>query len=376
MTELSNNTNISSSVLITRLFATKQAADNDMTTKMDTYTAITDSQSAEADPVALRLALNCLLPDESDQYTLAATAQKIAQLEAYLVDNQLDKSEYAGDKLSVAMQKTEQVYKSSSAATEDDIVTLINKQQQLVKISSDATDEIKIELRNQSLRIESTLVQAASVLTEESGNSHKDLTDGISDLIDNVKENYFDKYSDLMKHYTELYQLYNETVLATAAKVVTSGKDGNSVTFNATQMKEAYDQFEKQVASLEEKLGSVSGWGYMSDSEKEATRTIMAPAFDVSDNGTITFNLSEYNSSPNYPTGASDSSWEADIATTTYQSWLASFNAVGTSLQSYMQTFAQRYSQSVSTFNNLTSLLINNISVLNEYPKEVFKNLT
>ncbi|MBG6247237.1 MULTISPECIES: IpaD/SipD/SspD family type III secretion system needle tip protein [Symbiopectobacterium] len=70
--------------------------------------------------------------------------------------------------------------------------------------------------------------------------------------------------------------------------------------------------------------------------------------------------------------GAEDGKY-AEVSTTRYQAWLASFNSVGSAFQSNMQSFAQRYSQANSTFDNLNRVLSSVISTLGDSARDVLK---
>ncbi|CCO82239.1 Translocator protein bipD [Erwinia amylovora Ea266] len=63
------------------------------------------------------------------------------------------------------------------------------------------------------------------------------------------------------------------------------------------------------------------------------------------------------------------------MPTASYHAWLATFNAAGSALQSNMQSFAQRYSQSNSTFDQLNKVLSGVISTLGDSAREVYKSI-
>jgi invasin D len=108
----------------------------------------------------------------------------------------------------------------------------------------------------------------------------------------------------------------------------------------------------------------------MNDEQKQNMAATLKPAFDVDQStGKISFNLEQYEGRPYFPSDGS-----GKVSTSSYQAWLASFNAVGTGLQSNMQSFAQRYTQANSTFDNLNKVLSGAISTMADSAKDVFKS--
>lgn len=83
------------------------------------------------------------------------------------------------------------------------------------------------------------------------------------------------------------------------------------------------------------------------------------------------FNFDNATTSSAYPAGIEDK----NVSTPSYQAWLATFNASGSTLQSNMNSFTQRYSQANSTFDNLNKVLSGTISSLSDAAKDVFKSL-
>lgn len=85
--------------------------------------------------------------------------------------------------------------------------------------------------------------------------------------------------------------------------------------------------------------------------------------------------VKKYNTDNNskYPAGIELP--KSDVSTPSYQAWLATFNAVGSTLQSNLNSFSQRYTQANSTYDNLNKVLSGAISSLSEQAKTVFKDL-
>ncbi|MBA4823757.1 IpaD/SipD/SspD family type III secretion system needle tip protein [Pantoea ananatis] len=191
----------------------------------------------------------------------------------------------------------------------------------------------------------------------------------MAEAIKNIRTNYVDFYAGLMQKYTEMYEAYNEYVQKASADAVKAGEDGNNVDFTNSTMKGGYDKFDSAVKGLD--LGSVDNWDKMTDAQKASMTATLEPAFKVDQSsGKISFNLDQYNGRPYYPSDGG-----GKVSTSSYQAWLASFNAIGTGLQSNMQSFAQRYTQANSTFDNLNKVLSGAISSMADSAKDVLKAL-
>lgn len=211
------------------------------------------------------------------------------------------------------------------------------------------------------------------------GTSYAELWAAIANAIQTIKEDYVDFYADLMKQYTEMYEAYNEFVQKASSDAVSAGKDGNTVGFDMNKMAEGYTNFDDYV-NAHTPAGEVKNWKGMTEQEKNDMRITLEPAYHVNNEGEITFNLDQYNNTVKntYPSTLNSGSVENGIATpstSSYQAWLATFNSTGSALQSNMQSFAQRYSQANSTFDNLNKVLSGAISALGESAKDVFKAL-
>lgn len=228
------------------------------------------------------------------------------------------------------------------------------------------------------------LSESKSVTTHT---SYAQLWAAMATAIDNIKSDYVDFYADLMQKYTQMYEAYNKHVQAAASEAVEAGKDGNHVNFNGHKMRAGYFAFEAARKSIN--LGSVKHWNEMSVEEQKSMTTTLEPAFKVSADGAISFNIGpfitdksigplwveeSFNNSPAYPTGIT--SYDSSVSTVGYQAWLASFNAGTSGLQSNMQSFAQRYSQANSTFDNLNKVLSGSISSLADSARDVLKSLS
>ncbi|ARF52342.1 IpaD/SipD/SspD family type III secretion system needle tip protein [Pantoea stewartii] len=191
----------------------------------------------------------------------------------------------------------------------------------------------------------------------------------MAEAIKNIRTNYVDFYAGLMQKYTKMYEAYNEYVQKASADAVKAGEDGNNVDFNNNTVKGGYDKFDSAVKGMD--LGSVDNWDKMTDAQKASMTATLEPAFKVDQSsGKISFNLDQYNGRPYYPSDGG-----GKVSTSSYQAWLASFNAIGTGLQSNMQSFAQRYTQANSTFDNLNKVLSGAISSMADSAKDVLKAL-
>lgn len=83
--------------------------------------------------------------------------------------------------------------------------------------------------------------------------------------------------------------------------------------------------------------------------------------------------LADFDEKYGTPFPSADS--DGKVSTPSYQAWLATFNASGSTLQSNMNSFTQRYSQANSTFDNLNKVLSGTISSLSDAAKDVLKSL-
>lgn len=275
---------------------------------------------------------------------------------------------------------------SDGAQPSDDVAEMVANQEQRIKSSAQALSDIQREnvtnrtKANYSLSKFSAEKQRAlqehapdSKIGDDEISTHTsyaELWDRMALAIKEIKGDYVDFYADLMQKYTEMYKAYNMYVQGAASKAVSTGDDGNNVKFDLTVMSKGYGNFMNEVNGID--LGSVKNWDKMTPEEHKSMETTLAPAFNVNDSGKISFNLEQYNAAPGAPSGIID----GKVSTASYQAWLASFNAVGSAMQSNMQAFAQRYSQANSTFDNLNKVLSGAIASLAESAKDVLKALS
>jgi invasin D len=321
-------------------------------------------------------------------------AEKMDELRASLKQFGLDTSDddFENSKLRAALEQLKNA--NDTARPQDDVSQTIAAQQQRVKESARALSEIQREVatgRTKANYAASQFTAAKENALRSSAPDESSSDDEISvhtsyaqlwarmaEAIKNIKTEYVDFYADLMQKYTEMYESFNNNVQKAGSEAVTAGKDGNNVNFDAAAMQNGYKKFQDEVDAID--LGSVKNWDQMSDAEKQTMKTTLQPAFNVDSSGKISFNLDQYNAAPNYPAGFIDFNGmvipsKTEISTAGYQAWLASFNASGTALQSNMQSFAQRYSQANSTFDNLNKVLSGAISSLADSAKDVLKAL-
>jgi len=250
--------------------------------------------------------------------------------------------------------------------------------------TAEALGDIRNEIRNQRLYRKSAsekFVASTSSLENEfatngeitTGTSYAEIWLRLAMFIGDVKKDYVDFYADLMQKYTEMYESFNENVQKASSEAVSTGDDGNNVSFDISKMQAGYDAFQKDVDRLNNELGSVDGWGSMTDDEKRRMTITLEPAFKVDSNGKISFNMDQYNSvSGTYPSGIKN----GKVSTASYQAWLATFNAAGNAFQSNMQSFAQRYSQANNNFDTLNKILSSAISTLADSARDVLKSLS
>lgn len=266
----------------------------------------------------------------------------------------------------------------------DDVAGILANQEQQAKSTAQLLADIQREIATNRTKVNYAFSQfsaqkqkavSGAAAKPEIGDdeisthtSYAELWARMAAAIKEIKGDYVDFYAELMQKYTKMYEAYNTVVQGAASKAVSAGDDGNNVKFNEDIMAQGYSGFWPAIAPID--LGRVKNWEKMTDEERKAMVTTLAPAFKVSD-GVIKFNLDQYSAAPNYPAGIKD----GKVSTASYQAWLANFNAAGSALQSNMQAFAQRYSQANSTFDNLNKVLSGSIASLAESAKDVLKAL-
>jgi invasin D len=324
-----------------------------------------------------------------DVITSAGVDDRLKEARNFVQQNGLDISsdDFSDQKLDTAFAQIKAATDNVKAS--DNATDTIACQHQRVAKTKTALDTIQKELGlnrtkvsysenglNATIRTSQQKIddiKAAAKNTDSSGEftvhtSYSTLWAAMAQAISSIRTDYVDFYADLMQKYTEMYQAYNDYVQKASADSVTSGEDGNNVNFDNGKMQGGYDNFNNAVNEID--LGSVSNWDQMNDEQKQNMAATLKPAFDVDQStGKISFNLEQYEGRPYFPSDGS-----GKVSTSSYQAWLASFNAVGTGLQSNMQSFAQRYTQANSTFDNLNKVLSGAISTMADSAKDVFKS--
>ncbi|QUG74596.1 IpaD/SipD/SspD family type III secretion system needle tip protein [Erwinia sp. E602] len=346
--------------------------------------------------------LRCLAPQSSGDKTFADTEARMNALSNAFAGLGLPPAarEIATGKLLQASE-LRQAMMTAFDKPQADVTALAACQQRLAEVVTEATSEISSDLRNNALTARRAEVQTKAKLELEAkqakkseistSTSYADLWQVLAEAVGSIKNDYVDEYARLMKAYADMYQAYNETVQNAAGEAIGSGNESSKVEIDPRILNKAYEAFREKRHEIEKSLGYVKGWEHMDDVAKQHWITTMAPAFELEINGKISLNMSQYDNSADYPAGVEATVWRRmpptwefveldadpqDVSTATYQAWLASFNAVGTGLQSNMQSFAQRYSQANSTFDNLNKVLSGAISALADSAKEVFRNLS
>lgn len=221
--------------------------------------------------------------------------------------------------------------------------------------------------------------------------SYSDMWAEFHSLIGRVKSNHVDFYANLLQAYTQMFDAYNSFVQKAAADAVFTQDDANKIWFEGARIeRQGYMNFkdwvEKKYISSRD-VFKIPNFESLSPSVKQDIEAILKPAFVVSKDN-ITFDLTlfdsirkqaltNYNTLVDWKPGGTEpeKSDGKQITVVAYQAWLASFNSVGSGLQSNMQTFAQKYTQANSTFDNLNKILSGFISALGESAKEVMKSI-
>ena len=329
--------------------------------------------------------LRCLAPQSSGDKTFADTEARMNALSNAFAGLGLPPAarEIATGKLLQASE-LRQAMMTAFDKPQADVTALAACQQRLAEVVTEATSEISSDLRNNALTARRAEVQTKAKLELEAkqakkseistSTSYADLWQVLATAIGSIKNDYVDEYAKLMKAYADMYQVYNETVVKAAGEAVTASQVSGHVWFERRTVIKGYSDFKEKMGKISQNLGSVKGWSDMDEQARQQMKTTLAPAFNVDNNGNITFNLDQYDSMPSLPSDSENGT--STPSTASYQAWLATFNAVGTGLQSNMQSFAQRYSQANSTFDNLNKVLSGAISALADSAKEVFRNLS
>ncbi|EBD2439610.1 IpaD/SipD/SspD family type III secretion system needle tip protein [Salmonella enterica] len=235
----------------------------------------------------------------------------------------------------------------------------------------------------------------------------------ISGSITSIKKNYVDVYADLMQKYVIMYQDYNDTVVSAAAKAVEDKSnekvDSGKMRFTPSYIKDAFAAFSTKYSAPLTSNDNVLAQkdcgtkGDLNDFKEEYNLKEVEnqlrqqyqnfePAFKVyaraffdtervdDDEGRLMYyNIKLRTTSHvnfNFPKWPLDNLPDDNCTISSYQAWLASFNAFGNQLQSNMQSFAQTYSQVNSTFNNLNKVLSSTITALGESANFVLKSLS
>lgn len=353
-----------------------------------------DANVTQATPMAethtgLTSELNTkLIKELISQLDTPNKADKFDTIMAILGQHGLDTSgeDFNISKLLAALERLKTV--NAGAQPSDDVAEMLASQEQRVKSTTLALSDIQREVVTGRTKVNYSFSQfsaekqraALEPIPDSKGSddeisthtSYAELWARMALAIKNIKGDYVDFYADLMQKYTEMYEAYNTHVQGAASESVTSGNDGNNVTFDTKVMQKGHDDFRNAISGID--LGSVKNWDKMTPEERKSMETTLAPAFKVNDNGKIEFNLDQYNAAPLWPS-ALPGGFKGQVSTASYQAWLASFNAGGSALQSNMQAFAQRYSQANSTFDNLNKVLSGAIASLAESAKDVLKAL-
>lgn len=338
------------------------------------------SPSAEVNaPLLKALVTRIAKPDGAD---------KLEGIRATLNHYGLDTSavDFDGGKLRAATEQLKTV--NSLAQPSDDVAEMLASQSRRVNSTEGTLGDIEREIATDRTRANYSLSQfkvSVSKVTEMQGppaqvgyksqaltthTSYAQLWAAMANAINHIKSEYVDFYADLMQKYTKMYEAYNTHVQTNAAEAVTAGNDANKVKFDQGKMQKGYDGFRDALAAID--LGSVKNWDKMTLDERLSMKITLEPAFKVDDgSGKISFNIDVYSAAPGSPAGMNN----GQVSTPSYQSWLASFNAGGSALQSNMQAFAQRYSQANSTFDNLNKVLSGSITALADSARDVLKSL-
>lgn len=324
------------------------------------------------------------------QLEMPDTPDKLENIQRKFVEYGLDTraQDFESSKTYAALQRSVQAFKEADPEGKDAAESMV-KQQDLVNTAAKSVDDIRTENRNTALNAKRSYSQISAALIKaqndneknndgkdqgiNTGTSYAELWKRISLAIGEIKTDYVDFYADLMQKYTEMYQSFNEKLLKASSEVVSAGSDGNNVKFDISKMNAGYTAFEQDTYKLRHELGSIKNWDRMTDAGKASMKTTLEPAFNVDNNGKISFNLVQYEAVYiTRPSGIKN----GQVSTASYHAWLATFNASGSALQSNMQSFAQRYSQANSTFDNLNKVLSGAISSLADSAKDVLKSLT
>lgn len=286
----------------------------------------------------------------------------------------------------------------------------------LDKINSQLVNDRLVMSYNHKNLLNSIAEQTPTQDPEDQDGGYAEFWKGISSSINNIKNDYVDFYADFMQKYVSMYQNFNDTVVSAATKAVEDKSnetvDSGKMRFTPSYIKDAFKSFsenynspfiiyDKTIAQV-----TVTGTGRVQDFENgyniaEIKEQLFKqhqnfePAFTQDDyvgfevttlrepdptihlKGIYEVKLRATSSVKfNFPKMPLDNLPDDNCTISSYQAWLASFNAFGNQLQSNMQSFAQTYSQVNSTFNNLNKVLSSSITALGESANFVLKSLS
>ncbi|WP_440862876.1 IpaD/SipD/SspD family type III secretion system needle tip protein [Symbiopectobacterium purcellii] len=327
--------------------------------------------------------------------------EKMLSIEQSLTHFNMKSNPASGDKL---LQYVDEIRRSQqknelSGENSDDIKAQLTAlqcaiQTQLNKIQSQIRDD-KLKNKAAVAKSENLAYQAQVAFPDEesestpsrarrsadnpsepftSSTSYADLWAELTKIIANVKTNYVDFYGNLLQKYTQMYDGYNKTVQKVYSDCTHQVKNANSVKFDEPNLRECgYKAFKDEYLDKIQ-LGSVPYWDKMSPSQQKEMVATLEPAFKVATDGKISFNMDTYDSV--VLAKVTDDGSYSEIYLTRYQAWLTSFTSVSSAFQSNMQSFAQRYSQANSTFDNLNRVLSSVISTLGDSARDVLKALS
>ncbi|KVN41174.1 hypothetical protein WJ64_32765 [Burkholderia ubonensis] len=207
--------------------------------------------------------------------------------------------------------------------------------------------------------------------------SSRELWERLASSIGQIGKEYLGVYEHVVAQYVAFYQSFSD-ILAQMGGWITSSSDGNNVTLNVQQLRNALNALRNQY-SLPNKDAVLfpvpSGDGTVQGTDRESAgkwaTELGLPDSCVrefpagSGRWVVTIDMGPINTMiANLPSGNS-----ATMDNARFQAWKSGFDAQEEKMKNTLQTLTQKYNNANSLYDNLVKVLSNTISALLETDK-------